>query len=78
MDITCVNYVKKKHVKPTHALLVEKLKKTSNDETIKCGNKKILLDFFINTEILVVHLINYIAFNNSLHHITNLDRPDHN
>jgi hypothetical protein len=40
-----------------------KTKKIKNVEPIKCHNKKTMLDFFINKEILVVHLINYIDFN---------------
>ncbi len=33
--------------------------------------------FFINKEILVVHLIDYIDLNNLLHHVTNINHPNH-
>jgi hypothetical protein len=33
--------------------------------------------FFINKEILAIHLINYIDLNNSLHPVSNFNRPNH-
>jgi hypothetical protein len=33
--------------------------------------------FFINKEILTSHQIDYIDFNNSLHHVTNFNYPNH-
>ncbi len=61
----------------THALLVEHFKRTLHDETFKCRSKKTLLDLFLNREILVVHLINYIDFNSLLHHVNNFSRSNY-
>jgi hypothetical protein len=55
-----------------------KIKRTLNDKTIKCHNKKKNLDFFIKRKILTLHLINYIDLNGSLHHVINLKCPNYN
>ncbi len=69
-DITCANYVKKP-CEANMCTLGWTFKKALNDETLNCCIKKILLDFFLNRQIITIHLINYIDFNNLLHHVNN-------
>jgi hypothetical protein len=66
-----VDYVEKLLCKANRCTFGCKIKRTLNDKTIKCHNKKTLLDFFINRKILALHLINYIDLNGSLHHVIN-------
>jgi hypothetical protein len=75
-DITHAKHVKKLPCRTYMCILGWRIKRKLNDEIVlnDIARKKNWI-FYINRNFLAIHLIHYIDFNNSLHHVINLNWP---